>query len=109
MTKTQGSGGIPTGGEADLFALVRWVKSLPTPEAQLAAATDLGDRVRDTLLPELAGIRRLAAVTARKELIKQGVPATEATKQLAQKVGASPQTINRLLTERGQYGYQEGE
>lgn len=109
MAKTQGNESIPTVDEADLFALVRWVKSLPTPEAQLAAATDLGDRVRDTLLPELAAIRRLAAVVARKELMNQGVPATEATRQLAEKVGASPQTINRLLTERGQYGYQEGE
>lgn len=94
--------------QLNIHAMVDWVNDIEDPVDAAVAATVLVDRVRDQLLPELAAVRRIKTVMARQKLTNEGMRATDATRELAAKMGMSPQTINRMYTERRAYGYQDG-
>lgn len=100
---TSNKSGMPQ-TKPDLLEVVYWLNSLTDPVEQIKFATILGDQARDELLPEIASVRRLATVKARKKLMDQGMSAYEANRLLADQVGQSPQTIMRLISERRQYG-----
>ncbi len=105
--------------QPDVLEVVGWLKQLEDPVARLASATEHVDKARDELLPELAGIRRTAAMQARKVLTAPHEPdkcpgldqqcavghqVTEANQIMAQVSGMSPQTVVRLIAEYRQYG-----
>lgn len=90
--------------QPDILEIVYWLQHVEDPVERIKKATLFGDEARDQLLPELASVRRLATVEARKKLMDDGLTATEATRVLAEKVGMSPQTIMRMISERRQYG-----
>lgn len=88
----------------DVLELVYWIQSQHDPMEQFVLATTYGDKVRQELLVELAALRRRSAHAARKQLMDQGMNATEATRELARLVESSPQTISRMINELHQYG-----
>lgn len=99
MTDTNGQLELP-----NVMGVIDQLQDIDNDADCLAAATRLIDQVRTDLLPELAAVRRQRAHKARAVLVSQGMSVTEATRVLAGKVGASPQTIMRLITEKGAYG-----
>lgn len=90
--------------QPDIMAIINWLQGMDNQQECLAVTTRLIDQVRTDLLPELAAVRRSSAWRARIELVEQGMSVAEATRVLADEVGASPQTIMRLITEKGAYG-----
>lgn len=92
--------------QPDIMAIVSWCRQVEDPMERMRSATRIGDEIRDHVLTEIAGIRRLATVEARQVLIDGGMPAMEATRKLAEMVGQSTQTISRMIAERRAYGYE---
>lgn len=90
----------------DILEVVYWLNQIEDPVERIKRATLLGDEARDQLLPELASVRRLATVAARKQLMTSGdgMSATQATHLLAEKIGMSVQTVMRMISERKHYG-----
>jgi L-serine deaminase len=96
---------MSTNTKPDMTDLIRWLRDLTDPVEGLQEATLAIDEARSTLLPELAAIRRAMAAAARDKLVsEQGLSLSEATRELARLVGASPQTVMRLIGERSSYG-----
>jgi hypothetical protein len=100
MTKSTG----PKTEQPDILEVVYWLNTVSDPVERIRQATLLGDEARDQLLPELASVRRLATVQARKALMEQGMSATAATHELANQIGMSVQTVMRMITEAKHYG-----
>lgn len=90
--------------QPEILAIVHWLQGITDPVERIRQATLLIDEARDHLLPELASVRRLAAVEARKRLVDEGMSVFEANRFLGENVGMSPQTIMRLISERKHYG-----
>ena len=88
----------------DILEVVYWLNTITDPVERIRQATLLGDEARDQLLPELASVRRLATVEARRQLMDRGMTATEATHDLASRIGMSVQTVMRMISERKHYG-----
>lgn len=96
---------MSTSMKPDMMDLVHWLRNLSDPVEGLREATLAIDEARSTLLPELAAVRRAMADTGRSKLVEEeGLSLTEATRRLAELVGASPQTVMRLIGERSSYG-----
>lgn len=99
MTQSNGQRDQP-----NIMGIIDWLRDMKDPGECLVIATALIDQVRTDLLPELAAVRRQRAYEARSELVSGGMSVAEANLTLAKQVGASPQTIMRLITEKGAYG-----
>lgn len=94
------------GDAPDILETVYWLNSIEDPIERIKRATLLIDEARDQLLRELASVRRLATVEARKKMMAENrnMNVTDATHALASEVGMSVQTVMRMITERRQYG-----
>lgn len=96
-------------GEPAILEPVYWLNTLNDPVVRAAAATRLIDAVRVELLVELAAARRIATYQARAQLMAEGHGAAEASRILAARIGASPQTVARLVSEYSAWHQSTGE
>lgn len=89
----------------DLREIILRIRDIEDSVERFQTATQVVDEVRDTVLVELAALRREAAVMARNKLINTtGMKHGEANRKLAELAGTSPQTIARMVNEQRQYG-----